>query len=113
MSEYDAVLFDNDGVLVERTQRKVLHEGVRETYAEFGVSPSDEEVEALLGVTRDSINELATEHDLDVADFWYRRDMNTSRAQCASIENGGKPLYEDITALDELEANGYAPEVLV
>ena len=105
MSEYDAVLFDNDGVLVERTQRKVLHEGVRETYAEFGVSPSDEEVEALLGVTRDSIAELATEHDLDVADFWYRRDVNTSRAQCESIQNGGKPLYEDVSALSELRAS--------
>ncbi len=107
MSEavYDAVVFDNDGVLVERTQRKVLHEGIRKTYAEFGVSPTDEEVEALLGVTRDSIAELATEYDIDAAEFWHCRDMNSSRAQCESIENGGKPLYGDVSALDELGAS--------
>lgn len=105
MSEYDAVVFDNDGVLVERTDRGVLHGAIRETYDEFGVSPTEEEVEALLGVTRDSITELATEYDLDAADFWYRRDMITSRAQCESIETGGKPLYEDVTALDELASD--------
>ncbi|MDL5362590.1 HAD family hydrolase [Halalkalicoccus sp. NIPERK01] len=104
MSEaaYDAVVFDNDGVLVERTRREVLRGAIRETYDEFGVSPTDEEVEALLGVTRESIAELAAAYDLDAADFWYRRDANASRAQCESIENGGKPLYEDIAALDDL-----------
>ncbi|ADJ14584.1 HAD family hydrolase [Halalkalicoccus jeotgali] len=102
MSEYDAVVFDNDGVLVERTRRDVLHGAIRETYEEFGVSPAEAEVEALLGVTRESVDELATEYGLDTAEFWYRRDMLASRAQCESIENGGKPLYEDIGALDEL-----------
>lgn len=104
MSErvYDAVVFDNDGVLVEPTERRVLREAIRETYEEFDVSPGDEAVEALLGVTRDSINELAAEFDVDAAEFWHRRDMLTSRAQCESIRNGGKPLYEDIDALDEL-----------
>lgn len=104
MSEaaYDAVVFDNDGVLVERTDRAVLRGAIRETYEEFGVSPTEEEIEALFGVTRESIAELAAEYDLDAADFWYRRDANASRAQCESIENGGKPLYGDVAALDEL-----------
>lgn len=106
MSErvYDAVVFDNDGVLVERTNRAVLHGAIRETYDEFGVSPSDEEVDALLGVTRDSVAELAAAYDVDPGDLWYRRDMLTSRAQCESIRNGGKPLYKDIGALDNLRA---------
>jgi phosphoglycolate phosphatase len=101
-AEYDAVVFDNDGVLVERTDRAVLRGAIRETYDEFGVSPSEEEVEALLGVTRESIAELTAEYELDADDFWYRRDANASRAQCESIRNGGKPLYGDIAALDEL-----------
>lgn len=104
-SEYEAVVFDNDGVLVERTEREVLRKAIRETCDEFGVSPTDEEVEALFGVTTDSLTELTEEHALDAAEFWHRRDLNASRAQCESMRNGGKPLYEDVSALSELGAS--------
>lgn len=105
MSEYDAVLFDNDGILVEPTDRAVLRRAISETYAEFDVDPSAEEVEELMGVTIETLEGITTEHGLDPAEFWHRRDMNASEAQCELIRDGGKPLYADVPALSELSAD--------
>ncbi len=102
MPEYDAFLFDNDGIIVERTDETVLREAIRETYAEFGVEPTDEEVEALTGVTVETLEELATDRALDPAEFWRRRDMNAASAQHELLRNGGKPLYDDVSILREL-----------
>ena len=105
MVEYEALLFDNDGIIVEPTDRAILQEAIRDTYYGFGIDPSDEEIEALMGVTIETLEELTTEYDLDPADFWYRRDMNASEAQCETIRNGGKPLYGDVSTLSELSAD--------
>ncbi|WP_336343699.1 HAD family hydrolase [Halalkalicoccus ordinarius] len=105
MPEYDAVLFDNDGILVEPTDRAVLREAIRKTYAEFDVDPSAEEVEELMGITTETLEGIANEYGLDPAEFWYRRDMNASEAQCELIRNGGKPLYEDVPTLSKLSAD--------
>ena len=105
MAEYDAVLFDNDGILVEPTDRGVLREAIRETYAEFDVDPSAEEIEELMGVTIETLEGITTEHGLDPAEFWYRRDANASEAQCELIRDGGKPLYDDVDALSELSVD--------
>ncbi len=102
MAEYDALLFDNDGILVEPTDRSVLRGAIRETYAEFDVDPTEEEVEALMGVTLETLEGIAADHALDPAEFWYRRDMNASAAQRSAIRNDGKPLYDDVPALSEL-----------
>jgi phosphoglycolate phosphatase len=105
MAEYEAVLFDNDGIIVEPTDRGVLRGAIRETYADYGVEPSTEEVEELMGVTIDVLEGIANEYGLDPAEFWYRRDMNASKAQCELIREGGKPLYDDADALSELSVD--------
>lgn len=105
MSEYEAVLFDNDGIIVEPTDRAVLREAISETYAEFDVDPTSEEIEELMGVTLDTLEGIAADHGLDPSEFWHRRDMNASEAQCELIRDGGKPLYEDVPTLSELSVD--------
>lgn len=105
MSEYEAVLFDNDGIIVEPTDRAVLREAIRRTYAEFDVDATSEEIEEVMGVTLDTLEGIAAEHGLDPSEFWHRRDMNASEAQCELIRDGGKPLYEDVPTLSELSVD--------
>ncbi|MEF8853039.1 MAG: hypothetical protein V5A28_11590 [Haloarculaceae archaeon] len=55
MADYDAVVFDNDGVLVELTPMDELRAAVRDAFADVGVEDPDED-----------LVELAADHeDLD------------------------------------------------
>lgn len=100
---YEAVIFDNDGVLVELTDEGVLRDAIRATFDEFSVDPADEDVEAMLGVTVDDLEEVCTRYDLVPEDFWFARDMNASEAQRREISEGRKELYDDVATLLDLD----------
>jgi len=101
---YDAVVFDNDGVLTELTDRAVLRGAVRETFAGFGVDPDDGDVETMLsGVTVDALRRICGRYDLHPEEFWYCRDTTSSAAQRRAIRAGEKPLYDDVAAVRELD----------
>ena len=96
---YDAILFDNDGVLVEPPDAERVYGGIRETFASFGVTdPPSAHVEALLGATVDTVEAVCAAHDLDPRAFWYRRDRIVSRVQREAFRAGDKGLYADVTA---------------
>lgn len=102
---YDAIIYDNDGVLTKPTDRAIVRNAARETFASFGVpDPSDEHVEKVAsGVTIDLLRDVCEEYGIDPASFWEERDTNSSRAQQDEIRNGNKPLYEDIEAVWALD----------
>lgn len=101
---YDAVIFDNDGVLIEPTELSVLTEAIREAFAAFGVSePATEHVEGALGVTPDDLSSICEEYGLTASAFWEARDRKGSRAQQAEIRAGRKALYDDVSALSSLD----------
>lgn len=102
MTEYDAVIFDNDGVIVEPTNRGVLVEAVVDAFAAFDIAVDIGRVER--SVAEDVIpRDLLREHDLDPEAFWHQRELTASLAQQAHTREGGKPVYDDVTALDALE----------
>lgn len=102
MIEYDAVVFDNDGVIVEPSDREVLVEAVVDAFAAFDVAVDTDRVEQ--SVAEDVVpRDLLHEHDLDPGVFWHQRELTASLAQQAHTREGGKPVYEDVTALDALE----------
>lgn len=101
---YDAVLFDNDGVLTWLTSLDVFSRAIETTFAEFGVTdPDPQHVEALYGVTPDELQRICERYGIDPAPFWRRRDRNAALAQHAEIRAGRKPLYDDVEILDELD----------
>lgn len=101
---YDAVVFDNDGVLVELTDLDVVRAAIRETFAEFGVDdPAPEAVEGLIGVDVDGLRTIAGAYDLDPAPFWNRRDLRVATAQCERVRRGEKAPYDDVSALEALD----------
>jgi phosphoglycolate phosphatase-like HAD superfamily hydrolase len=101
--EYDAVVFDNDGVLVEPTDWDVIRTAIREAFQELGVvDPAEEHVEQLIGVTPDDVHAVADAYDLDPHELWRARDTAGSRHQSDLIRGGGKGLFPDVAALSEL-----------
>ena len=99
---YEAVVFDNDGVIVELTDWSAIRASVRETFASFDVEPREEDVEALLRTTPEGLASVSRRYDLDPAELWRRRDANASAVQQEAIRAGEKPLYDDVSVLPTL-----------
>ncbi|GGN21460.1 HAD family hydrolase [Halarchaeum nitratireducens] len=102
MTEYDAVVFDNDGVIVEPSDSDVLLDAVVDAFAAFDVTVDPNEVEASIG--DDPVpRELLQKHDLDPEAFWHQRELTASLFQQAHTRDGGKAVYEDVDALAALD----------
>jgi len=103
--DYDAVVFDNDGVLVGRTHYDRLHEAAWDAFEALGVTdPDPDHVESMvLGVSPDDVRDVCATYDLDVAEFWATRDRTASDVQREEVKAGRKRLYDDVHALADLE----------
>ena len=101
---YEAVVFDMDGVLVEPTE-DVVADAIYAAFEACGVAnPPGEHVENLVaGATVEDVRSVCAPHGIDPATFWHTRDSEASRAQVRKIEAGGKPPYEDVAVLDDLD----------
>ncbi|WP_132057655.1 HAD family hydrolase [Halorussus amylolyticus] len=102
---YDAVVFDNDGVLVGRTSYDVLHEAVQDTFAQFDITdPDPDHVEGMtIGATPESVGDVCDTYGLDIAEFFAARDRTLTRAQQVEIRTGRKALYDDLDTLRDLD----------
>lgn len=103
MTTYDAVVFDNDGVLVELTETDLLRRAARDAFADHGIA--DPPAALVERAARGDLDDLAAvEDDLDVslADYWASREEHATRRQCEAMASGDKPLYDDVAALDDL-----------
>ncbi|RDZ64165.1 hydrolase [Haloferax sp. Atlit-12N] len=100
---YDAVIFDNDGVLTKPTLLEVQREAVRRAFAEFDVEPTTETVDGVIngGLTR--LRRICAVHDVPVDDFWSHHESHAAATQRACLENGTKPLYDDVVVLDDID----------
>lgn len=99
--EYDAVIFDNDGVLVEPTAQHVLVDAVVDAFDAFGVE-IDRAVARRTVANGTVPVELAREHGLDPEALWHYRELTASLAQQTHVREGNKPLYDDVAALERL-----------
>jgi phosphoglycolate phosphatase len=104
VSAYDAVLFDNDGVLVAPPAQETQAAAIRDAFAEVGVGRAkDEHVSALRhGVTVDLLEDIAGAYDLDPAALWAARERHDERSQFDAFRAGERSLYDDVSALDDV-----------
>ncbi|MXV61173.1 HAD-IA family hydrolase [Natronorubrum sp. JWXQ-INN-674] len=103
-AEYDAVVFDNDGVLTTPTDREVLVEAIHTAFETVGVTnPSDDHVRTLMGPSVDSLCILAETYDVDPQELWTAREHAAIEAQLEEIEAGRKRLYDDVASVATLK----------
>lgn len=102
---YEAVIFDNDGVLVRADHLPVHRQAVRAAFAAHGVDdPDPADVEAMaLGVTLPELRTVADRYGIDPVAFWRTRDEASSAAQIEGVANGLKRPYDDTAILRELD----------
>ena len=101
---YDAVLFDNDGVLTTPTDRTVLFDAMREAFRAVGVSePTDDHVRTLVRPTVSSLRQIATGHGLEPERLWRERERAAIDAQLEQLRSGQKRPYPDASALEAIE----------
>lgn len=107
MTDYDTVLFDNDGVLVEPPAYKTQAEATRTAFEAVGVDEIDQQhIDAVVrGVTVDGLREICTAHDIDATAFWDAREHHDERSQLDAFETGARDCYDDVTAVTNLSQN--------
>lgn len=103
---YDAVVFDMDGVIVQRTPGWVFDEAADETLADFGIDdPTPFEfraVRTLATTVKQAKKHFDEERGLDFADLWKARGGLITQKQEIAISHGEKDLYPDAQAIRSL-----------
>lgn len=102
INEYDTVVFDNDGVLVEPTDTDVIVDAVVESFAAFDVNIDRPTAKRTVDEGTIPVD-IARDHGVDPEAFWHYRELSASLAQQTHVRNGGKPVYEDVAALSRLD----------
>ncbi|QCW02938.1 HAD family hydrolase [Natrinema pallidum] len=104
MTEYEAVLFDNDGILVAPPAAETQREATRAAFREVGVADIDEQyLNAIVaGVTVDELEALCNACGLDPEPFWEARERLDERSQLEAFESGARGCYDDVACITDL-----------
>jgi HAD superfamily hydrolase (TIGR01549 family) len=104
VTDYDTVLFDSDGVLVEPPAYGTQAAATRAAFGEVGVTGADRKhVDAVLsGVTTEQLRAICAAYDLDVGTFWEARERHDERSQLDDFESGSRDRYDDVAAIADL-----------
>lgn len=105
MTGYDAVIFDNDGVLVEPPAHETAVEATREAFEEVGVRhPDRAHVDGIVhGTTVERLRETCAAYDVDVETFWRARERLDEQSQFEKFESGSRTLYDDVRSITDLD----------
>ena len=102
-TEYDAIVFDNDGVLTELTETERLREAVERSFAHFDVTPEERLVTRAIEEEDLPFEAVAEVHGLDAEEWWAQREAAAVTIQREDVQSGRKGLYDDFEALAELD----------
>lgn len=104
MTQYDAVLFDSDGVLVEPPARGTQLAATRAAFEDVGVEePDPRHLDAVVdGVTASRLDEVCDAYDLDPATFWASRERLDEESQVEAFRAGDRDRYDDVSAIADL-----------
>ena len=101
---YDALVFDNDGVLTTPTRQAALDRAMRAAFDAVGVTaPPDEHVDTLISPDVPSLRTIAETHEVEAERLWEAREQAAIEVQFEEIKAGQKTVYEDVRAIDSFE----------
>ncbi|TKX83359.1 HAD family hydrolase, partial [Halorubrum sp. SS5] len=98
MTEYDTVLFDSDGVLVEPPTYETKVEATRAAFTEVGVKrPKNHHIDEIVnGTTVERLHEICAAYELDVNTFWEARERLDEESQFKKFESDSRTRYDDV-----------------
>ena len=104
---YDAVVFDNDGVLVGRTSFDTLREAAWDAFVSLGVDDPDlaHVDDVAVGIDPATLTDICERYGMEPTEFWRVRDEIASTAQIEAARKGQKRPYDDVDALRHLDAS--------
>jgi len=106
---YDAVLFDHDGVLVSvyEDDRRVpaFRERLHDAFRGDDLEPPDRTIVSALsrGMTYDEVLQFSEELGLDPDRLWRYRDETMAEILTEAVRDGWKRPYEDVRTLEEFD----------
>lgn len=104
MTGYDAILFDNDGVLVEPPTLQTKRTAMYSAFQAAGItSPRITDVDTLAHEPSPAtLEQLCARYELDAESFWPLREHHDERAQRERFRTGERTMYPDVEVLDDL-----------
>jgi phosphoglycolate phosphatase len=113
-TDYEAVVFDLDGTLVEYTGRDRRRAAAVETFDALGVDPTADELRSVAAGSTANARAVCRAHGADPAEFYERFDPLLADLQLDAIDDGGKRPYDDaVAALDRLRVGDGGPPAAV
>lgn len=105
--QYDAVLFDMDGVLLtgRGTQTDVYLEATRRTFREFGVEEfTDDQVRAFTDPDFEDLGALCADYGLSLGSFWRRREDHATDLAKQQVGTAARRAFDDAAVVRDLPA---------
>lgn len=103
-ANYEAVLFDNDGVIVESPSKQTFQQAVERTFQKFDLNrPCQDDLRAVLSRNVKALKEMSNRRQVDLKEFCQEAASNTLREQKREFEQGLRNLYDDVVSLRSLD----------
>lgn len=104
MTEYDAVLFDSDGILVNPPAYETQVEATQTAFEQVGVPKAERQhIDAIVqGTTVERLHEICAAYDITTETFWKAREHYDERSQLTDFKTGSRSRYDDVTAISNL-----------
>jgi len=102
--DYDAVLFDSDGVLVEPPGAETQTAAIRRAFQSVGVDDPDQgHVQALTsGVTSETLDDIGATYEIDPVALWEAREHHDEQSQFEAFRAGDRDRYDDTAAVSDI-----------
>jgi phosphoglycolate phosphatase len=102
--DYDAVLFDSDGVLVEPPGAETQTAAIRRAFQSVGIDdPAEGHVQALTsGVTSETLDDIGAVYDIDPVALWEAREHHDEQSQFEAFRAGDRDRYDDTAAVSDI-----------
>jgi HAD superfamily hydrolase (TIGR01549 family) len=104
----EAVLFDNDGVLLEygMVDKGAFRSIAAQLFQEHRVDPTEDEVAAVTtDIDPDEVRTICERYGIDTETFWREREHRFAEQKYRHWQEGRKGLYDDAETIHEIAAS--------
>ena len=104
MTEYDAVIFDNDGVLVTPPAPETQAMATKTAFRDVGIERVERSHvdELITGVSPERLDDICKHYDTDSKRFWSAWERRDEQSQLEKFETGDRDRYDDVAVVETI-----------